>query len=635
MPAALGLALGLAGAYAVADGLGARFEGRALLVLDPNAASDLTVDAQLAAPAAFGARIAADLDPEHREAAALENPIDTVGRGLARLGDGLVQRLAERSIANPPTPAERRSDVDLEPSIALSLALAPDARSVTFDAIARTAEAARTVATAAAETMLHDRVERRRTAIAAELAATETAIGEARAAIDDAAARLATASPEALANATRALAAIDARHEAAAARALVLRADLRALRSAARPPLDRSRLLAQPRSKALARAIAARDRAQAHITALAETYGERHPVMVAATTDLERAEAAVERAVAVLLDAVAEDLETAEALAGELGRERATWAEAVATRQADRDRFAAIDIKLAEDRARLNGLRRTRFELVAASSTPAADARVIARPETTPAAPPIAPALLYGGGGALGFLVGGSLGGLLAGGRRVRRDDGQNALGKVLVLASLPALPRGGRATPDGREAASRLALRLEGARQPERLLALTSLPNGPSASAVALALGVALAAERRAVLVIDTTGDRHAWPRRLRTSALPTLSDVLLGEARWSEALLPFSAEGPWLLAARTPPPRDLPPGAMQHVLDEATRRFDRVLIALPPVPGAGTLRTAKLCGATLLLLRAERTRERDALAALDELEAVGARAGGVVLVG
>jgi hypothetical protein len=112
-------------------------------------------------------------------------------------------------------------------------------------------------------------------------------------------------------------------------------------------------------------------------------------------------------------------------------------------------------------------------------------------------------------------------------------------------------------------------------------------------------------------------------------------VDDVLRGAVAWSEAVQPLGDHGPWLLVAGGRTPRKPPPSSLDGLLGELGRRFDRVLVAAPDLQRAASLRAARAAPSTLVLVERRRTRGPALARGLDELEAVGARPAGLVLLG
>jgi hypothetical protein len=237
------------------------------------------------------------------------------------------------------------------------------------------------------------------------------------------------------------------------------------------------------------------------------------------------------------------------------------------------------------------------------------------------------------GGGAVGGIVLGGLVGLVGRGRLPRRVAGASDVASVSALPVLaevgPLRPGDARRRDDGVE---RLALRLEGQPQPTRTLAVLAAADGPLAGRLAAALGRALAHERHRTVVVVLAPDPTLRPAPARRDGAADLDAVLRGEAAWRDALRPLDEAGPWLMAPHAPV--SAPGPALDRLLDDLARHFDRVLVAAGGLERAETLRVARQCRGALVAVVRGRTGGRELARGLDDLEAVGASVEGLVLV-
>ncbi len=236
-------------------------------------------------------------------------------------------------------------------------------------------------------------------------------------------------------------------------------------------------------------------------------------------------------------------------------------------------------------------------------------------------------------------LVVGSIGRVMRRSRDTPRIDNVEqlaGLGGVPAWEIVPTPPRPARIRSNWttRDGLAMLVQELEGCDLPARTLAVASVDGRLAAAPMAIALAQAWSLAGPAVLAIDLTADRQALPEHLRFAHLPAFDDLLAGLARWSEALLPLTDLGPWLLTARRTG-GGAPPSALTPLLAEATRRFDRVLVATSPLSAADGRRAAGLCARTLALVHRRRTATADVRASLAELDASGGVAAGTLLVG
>jgi uncharacterized protein involved in exopolysaccharide biosynthesis len=630
--------LGLAVAVAVDQGRGEHWRTEAVVGLeDAGGGRDLAVEARLVATAPFREQVGARLAPAVRRALARPTPLMRLRTGAEDVLAAVVERVAGPSLAETLKTrlAARAALPATLPALHLDAELTGDGRTLVVAARAPTPAAATAVAETAGAVLVAERTARRRDAVERRLAASEAALADTRRRLTEAETGVARGAPAAVAAARTALADVASRLEQARARLAVLRADQRELATAAEPPLDLATLSAHPRADALVRAVAARDRAAARVAALDDTYGERHPVLVEAETELAEREAALEAAAEALVAAAERAASRQRETVAALQAARAARAESLAEREAVASRSESLDAEIERHRERLAALADTRAELVAARAALAPDARVLLVGDATAVDGPAIRAALYGGGLAGGLALGG-LAGLARRGRVPRRVDDLDdlALASPLPVIAELAMPRPGtraRRVDDGLE---RLVLRLEGRPQPARTLALVTPQPSPESGRLAVALARLLTRDRLATAVITLTADPALVPRALRQAGRADLDAVLTGESRWSEAIQPLGDHGPWLLAPGGRSAKGGARPALDLLLDELARRFDRVLVAAGGLERAETLRAARGCQSALVLVARGRTRGAALGRGIAELDAVGARPDGLVLL-
>lgn len=634
-----GLVLGVALAAAVDHGRGERWRTEAIVGLEEGIiARDLTVEARLVDTASFREAVRARLEPPVRAALAEPSPARRLGAAVRGTLAAAAERLAGPSLAESlktrlPEPSPVSTTL---PALHLDAELAGDGRTLAVAARAPKAAAATALAEAAGETLVDERAAGRRDALARRLDATEAALADSRRRIAAAETDLARGAPAAVAAARDALAEVETRLERARARLAVARADRRELATAAEPPVDLATLAAHPRADALVQAARARDRAAARVAALDDTYGERHPVLIEAAAELGQRRERV-AAAARALAAAARRAETRQAeTVAELEAARDARASALAEREAAATRRDGLEAEIGRHRERLRALADTRAALVAERAALAPEARLLVVGDAAALDGPVTKLALYGGGAAGGLALGGLLG-LVRRGRTPTRLDHRDdvALASALSVLGEIAAPRPDTAHGRRDEGVERLALRLEGRPQPPRTLALVTAEPGPESGRVAVALARVLARERLATAVVTLGADPALVPRALRRDNAPDLDAVLHGEARWSEAMQPLGEHGPWLLAPAVRAANGVSRPPLDLLLAELPRRFDRVLVAGAGLDRADTLRVARACRSVLVLVARRRTRGRTLACGLGELDAVGAEAEGLVLVG
>jgi hypothetical protein len=155
-----------------------------------------------------------------------------------------------------------------------------------------------------------------------------------------------------------------------------------------------------------------------------------------------------------------------------------------------------------------------------------------------------------------------------------------------------------------------------------------------PESGRLALALARLLTRDGLTTAVVTLTADPALVPRALRRKGRPDLDAVLAGAVPWDEALQPLGERGPWLLAPAARRAEDAARPRLEALVDHLARRFDRVLVAAGGLERAESLRAARGCEFTLVLVARGRIRGDALTRGVAELEAVGARPDGLVLL-
>ncbi len=231
---------------------------------------------------------------------------------------------------------------------------------------------------------------------------------------------------------------------------------------------------------------------------------------------------------------------------------------------------------------------------------------------------------------------------LVAGIRSVA--DFQSQIG-LPIIASLPAVKKGAPSDlvvdrPGSMYAESVRIARTGLARlqPPAKTIAITSaLPQeGKSTTSASLARVFAAGGER--VLLVDCdvrrAGLNHSIPTSSSASA-PGLLDVLSGNAKFDDALIPDRVEGLDVIYVPEPRPTadDLFEQQMEPFLAQAREKYDRIILDLPPLGGLADGRIiAPLADATLLVVRWGSTPASALESAAHWLEADGANVAGAV---
>jgi len=247
----------------------------------------------------------------------------------------------------------------------------------------------------------------------------------------------------------------------------------------------------------------------------------------------------------------------------------------------------------------------------------------------------------------VGFLVGlvtALLLGLLD--RRIANRDDIERLTVVPVLGGIPFDARVNPVIdPDGASTARAEAFRVlrtnlefADAGTDRRSLVVTSSVSGEGKTTTLVNLAIVLAESGATVAVIDADLRTPRLAAYLGLDNDRGLTEVLVGEVQLKESLQSWGTVHPLtvLSSGRIPtnPSELLGSTAMGAVLDVLSSSYDYVLIDAPSVlsvTDAAVL--SRWSGGTILVVGANRVRERELRAALDALDAVGTTPRGIVL--
>lgn len=177
---------------------------------------------------------------------------------------------------------------------------------------------------------------------------------------------------------------------------------------------------------------------------------------------------------------------------------------------------------------------------------------------------------------------------------------------------------------------------------EPFKTLVVTSGHGGDGKTSLACNLAAAFAAKYERVLLLDGNLRQPtvhvAFPAQDEGSPCG-LTNVLIGECTWQEALRPSPTAGLDLLCAGRPLPNPaelLAGPCMKDLIETVARQYDRIIIDSPPVLLVSDAKMlARLADATLVLFNAATTKRGAAERTVFELEEVGAHVVGCVLFG
>jgi capsular exopolysaccharide synthesis family protein len=172
---------------------------------------------------------------------------------------------------------------------------------------------------------------------------------------------------------------------------------------------------------------------------------------------------------------------------------------------------------------------------------------------------------------------------------------------------------------------------------QTGRTIAVTSSGPGEGKTLVATNLAIALAQAGGRVLLVDADMRKSRVHQVFQMKSTPGLSNVIVGNAKASEAVRATRIDNLWLLPAGVHPPNPaelLGSKRFNEFLKTLTGHFDWVVVDTPPVMAVTDPCVAAHATQTVLfVVGAEMTSRQSAQRALEQLEHAKARVVGVVL--
>jgi capsular exopolysaccharide synthesis family protein len=169
------------------------------------------------------------------------------------------------------------------------------------------------------------------------------------------------------------------------------------------------------------------------------------------------------------------------------------------------------------------------------------------------------------------------------------------------------------------------------------RSLLVTSAAPGDGKTTTAANLAAAHAEQGKRTLLIDGDLRRPSVHRNFNLPSVAGLSNALLGEISWREALIQTEALPELYILPAGPPSRrasDLVGRGLSELLEEASVEYDLVILDAPPLLGfAEPLQMATAVDGVLVVARAGRTNRRAVASVLATLHRLRAKVVGLVL--
>jgi len=170
-----------------------------------------------------------------------------------------------------------------------------------------------------------------------------------------------------------------------------------------------------------------------------------------------------------------------------------------------------------------------------------------------------------------------------------------------------------------------------------KRSVLLTSSLQGEGKSTCSVNLAYAMSSSGSRVLLIDADLRCPSLHTILGLEGSAGLSTVLIGQAELRDVVQPVGMERLDVLTSGTVPPNPnelLGSSAMEELLEEATMRYDIVIIdAAPMLPVTDAAVLSQFVGGVVVVAESERVRRAEIDRSMGKLEAVGAKVVGVVL--
>lgn len=418
-------------------------------------------------------------------------------------------------------------------------------------------------------------------------------------------------------------------------------------RRAGRAPRELAALVPNPMIQSLSIDLAGLQRREVE---LATNYGERHPERVKVREAIRFTEARLDAEVTRAIDAMRRDVVAARQEEGRMAgalEAQTSQSSSLSRKAVD---YEALKRDLSNDRAMFEKLQQRARELRLTSDYELSNIRVI-----DPAEVPRSPlpdtrwrnaTMGAGASFVLAFLVAFGLHYMderLRSPEDIKTHLGLPYLGMVpkLAAASLESGPTAtiDRPPPPFTEALRDLRTHVlcTPAGRASRILLVASAGMDEGKTLVATQLAVGLAQVGYRVLLIDLDLRKPSVHSTFGVPLQPGLSELLSSGAAASESIHATSLRDLWILTAGRPRgnPGDLLGSiAFQRLMRNLPESFDRIIVDSPPVMAVtdASLVAHEQVG-VVFVVSADRTGRRAAQAALERLEAVGARFVGAVL--
>lgn len=169
------------------------------------------------------------------------------------------------------------------------------------------------------------------------------------------------------------------------------------------------------------------------------------------------------------------------------------------------------------------------------------------------------------------------------------------------------------------------------------RTMLVTSATPGEGKSTIAVHLAISHAEQNHRTLLIDADLRRPSLHRKLGLSPSTGLSNVVLSDSRWQDAVLKFEEVPNLDILPAGPSSRraaDMVGKSLNRLLEEASESYDLVLLDSPPLLGfAEPLQMASAVDGVVVVALADKTNRKAVSSVLNTLHRLRAHVVGVVL--
>jgi capsular exopolysaccharide synthesis family protein len=384
------------------------------------------------------------------------------------------------------------------------------------------------------------------------------------------------------------------------------------------------------------------------LTDLSQNYGGRHPQVVSATAQLADVRAKIRSEVSKVIAGLSNELTIAQAREASLQGSFAGLRNDVSKQNDLSVQLNALMRDADANRNLLQTFLNRSKETDSSADFQAPDAQVISTADVpkVPSAPKYI--LFLAAAAVVSVLTAVSFAVLIE-----KSDDLLRSTDQIQPMLGAPALglvPKIGGSLPPERFVVNtpvsaysesllslHTALMMSDVDNPPKVVMFTSSVSGEGKTSTAAALARTLALHGHRILIIDCDLRRPALHEAFKARDIPGLTDLLLGNAYFDEAIHHDTESPAHVLMAgtRAPNPQKiLGSTQLRSLLGDLKDRYDLIILDTPPVLAVSDARLlARAADKTVYLVRWASTRRKSAASGLKQILDTGATVAGVVL--